>query len=364
MRPATLISKHLLLQSFSLPALILAVVFTLAQAGSAFAQDPELETRFPIIPYDSIAATVDAAHAAFADVKDGANANYIPVLDEVPSELFGVSVVTVDGQVAEAGDVDYEFSIQSIAKVFTMALVLEERGADVIFDSIGVDATGRVFNSIEAIEAIDERTVNPLVNAGAISTTSLVPGATPDEKWDKIEAMYNAFAGRELSLNDEVYVSESATNQRNQAIAKLLQAYGRIYDDPEVATDLYTRQGSMNVNAHDLAVMGATLANGGVNPITGEQVMDGGNVGRVFAVMATAGLYDDSGIWLYRVGLPAKSGVGGGIVAVVPRRFGIAAFSPRLDAAGNSVRAQLAIEYIAKTLGVGVFSSVYGSSSE
>jgi glutaminase len=192
--------------------------------------------------------------------------------------------------------------------------------------------------------------MNSLVNPGAIATTSMVQGATPDEKWARILGMHEAFAGRSLQVNQEVYRSESETNERNRAIAVLLHAYGRLYDDPSVALDLYTRQCSIAVTAKDLGVMAATLANGGKNPLTGKQVIAAENVPRILAVMATAGLYDDSGIWLYNVGLPGKSGVGGGIIAVAPGRFGVAAFSPPLDAAGNSVRAQKAIRDVAATL--------------
>ena len=189
------------------------------------------------------------------------------------------------------------------------------------------------------------------LNAGAIATTSMVSGDTRAEIWNKILNYYNAFAGRELTVNQEVFVSEAATNQRNQAIGKLMFAYGQIKDNPDQATDIYTEQCSVNVNARDLATMAATLANGGRNPVSGEQVMKNENVDEVLAIMATAGLYDDSGQWLYLTGLPAKSGVGGGIIAVSPGRFGIAVISPPVDAAGNSVRAQKAIADISNALG-------------
>lgn len=295
------------------------------------------------------------AHAKFKNVKDGANANYIPALDEVDSELFAISLVTPDGRVFDVGDSKHQFSIQSISKAFVAATVIEAQGPDTVLEKIGVDATGQPFNSIEAIEMISERSVNPLVNAGAMASVSLVKGATPDEKWAKIAGGLDAFAGRKLTVLEDIYASESATNDRNQAIAKLLDAYGRLYDDVATTVDLYTRQCSVGVTSHDLAVMAGTLAAGGKNPVTGQQVIAAENVPEVLAVMATAGLYDDSGIWLYNVGLPAKSGVGGGIVAVAPGEYGIAAFSPRLDVAGNSVRAQLAIDYIAEQLGGNIF---------
>ena len=232
-----------------------------------------------------------------------------------------------------------------------MAKVIEERGPDAISGNMGVDATGQVFNSIVAIEQHKGAEMNAMVNPGAIAATSMVAGASREEIWNKILAYYSDFAGRKLTVNQEVFASEAATNQRNQAIGRLMYAYGHIKDNPDQATDIYTEQCSVNVNAKDLATMAATLANGGRNPVTGKQVLNSAYVPNVLAVMATAGLYDDSGQWLYQTGLPAKSGVGGGIIAVSPGRFGIAVISPPLDAAGNSVRAQKAIADISKALG-------------
>lgn len=297
-----------------------------------------------------IEKVLDDAYKKFKGLKDGANADYIPALKYVKSDLFGIAIVTPDGQVFTKGDIEHEFSIQSISKVFTLSHVLQESGDEKILDSIGVDATGDVFNSIVAIEKDKGHEINPFVNPGAIATTSMVKGRTADEVWEKIISTHNAFAGRELDVNQEVYKSESDTNQRNQAIGKLMNAYGLIKDKPEQATDLYTRQCSISVNAKDLATMAATLANGGVNPVSKKAVMDQKHVSKVLAVMATAGLYDDSGKWLFASGLPAKSGVGGGIIAISPGKYGIAAFSPRLDKAGNSVRAQKAIIYITEKL--------------
>jgi glutaminase len=306
-------------------------------------------------------ATIDRvlkeAHAKFAAVTEGANADYIPALAKVPSQLFGIALVTPDGKVHVVGDSDSLFSIQSISKVFTMARVMQDSGEDVFLSGVGVDATGQVFNSIVAIEQYKGHQMNPLVNPGAISTTGMVKGSSDKEKWSKILATHEAFAGRKLEVNKEVYQSEAATNQRNRAIAALMSAYGLIEDDSKMVTDVYTRQCSINVSAKDLAVMAGTLANGGTNPVTKKQAVAADHVPNILAVMATAGLYDDSGIWLYKTGLPAKSGVGGGIIAVVPGKFGIAAFSPPLDAAGNSVRAQRAIEYIAEQLGANPYAS-------
>jgi len=299
----------------------------------------------------AVEAALKAAHARYQGLQEGKNADYIPALAKVPSNLFGIALVTVDGQVFTVGDVEQLFSIQSISKVFTMAEVMQQSGAAAIVDGVGVDATGQVFNSIDAIEQYKGHEMNAFVNPGAIATTSLVTGADEQAIWNKIIGIQSAFAGRALQVNQEVYKSESDTNQRNQAIGMLMYAYGLIEENPARATDLYTRQCSVNVNARDLAAMAATLANGGVNPVTKKKVIDQQHVPGILAVMATAGLYDDSGKWLFATGLPAKSGVGGGIIAVSPGKFGIAAFSPPLDAAGNSVRAQKAIADISAALG-------------
>jgi len=300
---------------------------------------------------------VDDAYAKFRNLREGKNADYIPALAKVDPNLFGIALVTTDGKVYTAGDLKTEVSIQSISKVFTMAQVIQEQGLDAIEKRIGVDATGARFNSIIAVEAV--KTVvgtgapemNPLVNPGAISATSMVTGATADQVWTKIIGFHNDAAGRQLTVLQDVYKSESDTNQRNQAIGALMLAYGYIKDNWQQAVDLYTRQCSIGVNAKDLATMAGTLANAGKNPVTGKQVLDADKVPGVLAVMATAGLYDDSGKWLYHTGLPAKSGVGGGIIAVSPGKFGIAVVSPPLDDAGNSVRAQRAIADISNTLG-------------
>jgi glutaminase len=253
------------------------------------------------------------------------------------------------------GDIDSKVSIQSVSKVFTLAQVIEEQGHQAVQDKIGVDATGEVFNSINAVERMRGKEINPLVNPGAIASTSLVNGADSAAKWKGIVQMQSDFAGRQLSLNMPVYISEAGDNLRNQAIAHLLFAYGRMYFDPVQATDIYTKQCALNVNAKDLATMAATLANGGVNPVTKKKVVSPETVMYTLPVMATAGLYDDSGIWYYNSGLPGKSGVGGGLLAVCPGKFGIAVVSPPLDAAGNSVKAQLVIKYVVEKLSVNPF---------
>lgn len=319
-------------------------IFAIASTSIAAAQMPA-----------QLDSAVKSAYAKFKANDSGAVADYIPELGKVSPNQFGIALITTDGKVYAAGDVDSLFSIQSISKVVTMAEVMQEQGPDVVRDKLGVDATGLRFNSIVAIELQKGKEMNPLVNPGAIATVSLVQGANGEARWAKILAAHEAFMGRKLAVNDPVYKSESATNQRNQAIGMLMFAYDRLYSDPKEATDIYTRQCSINVSAKDLAALGATLANGGVNPLTKQRVLRTDYVPRVLSVMATAGLYDDSGIWMYDTGLPAKSGVGGGIVAVAPGKFGIAVFSPRLDGAGNSVRAKLAIQDIARALKVNVY---------
>ena len=312
---------------------------------------PTLNAQTP----EEIQSALDAAYAKYKNLQEGANADYIPALAEVDSNIYGIALVTTDGKVYTAGDVQSEVSIQSISKVFTMAKVIEEEGPDFIANTIGVDATGMRFNSIVSVElsqkVLGGPEMNPLVNPGAIAATSMVKGNSRDEIWKSILSYYSDFAGRPLSVNEAVFKSESDTNQRNQAIGALMYAYGYIKDNPNRATDIYTEQCSVSVNAKDLAMMAGTLANSGKNPVTGKQVLKTDYVPKVLAVMATAGLYDDSGKWLFATGLPGKSGVGGGIIAVSPGKFGIAVISPPLDEAGNSVRAQKAIADISNALG-------------
>jgi glutaminase len=308
-----------------------------------------------------VQSVVSAAFSKYKNLQEGKNADYIPALAHVDPKMFGIAVINRDGKVFTAGDVNTEVSIQSISKVFTMARVIQEQGPEAIEKTIGVDATGMKFNSIVAVEQAYKLAggpeMNPLVNPGAIAATSMVQGPTADAIWQKIIGTYNDFAGRPLTVLQDVYKSESDSNQRNQAIGMLMHAYGYIKQNPGQATDLYTRQCSVGVTAKDLATMAATLAFGGRNPVTGKQAIDTGNVPYVLAVMATAGLYDDSGKWLYHTGLPAKSGVGGGIIAVAPGKFGIAVVSPPLDEAGNSVRAQKAITDIVNVLNLNPYAS-------
>ena len=308
-------------------------------------------------PADLVQRLVSESHARFRSVDDGKNAAVYPALAEVPTGLFGVCVAGTSGMVFPAGDSDHEFSIMSVSKPFMFALVCELLGAEEARRRLGVNATGLPFNSVTAIEQSKDARTNPMVNSGAIATTSLAPGADLEEKWRFIQDGLSAFAGRRLSLNQEIYKSAIETNLRNRAIARLLQSYGRIEMDSLDATELYTRQCSLNVSARDLAVMGATLADGGVNPITKKRVVAASCCKYALAVMATAGLYETSGDWLYDIGLPGKSGIGGGIVMVSPGKGGLGTFAPPLDAAGNSVRGQLVAQYLSEQLGLSLFAS-------
>jgi glutaminase len=273
------------------------------------------------------------------------------------TDAFGVCVAGVQGGVSAIGDVDVEFTIQSISKVFVFALVCDALGHQEARRKLGVNSTGLPFDSVMGIELNATRTMNPMVNAGALATTSLVPGASAEEKFARIADMLSRFAGRPLEVDEEVYRSEVTTNFRNRGIAHLLYGYGRMYADPELATDVYTRQCSLRVTARDLAVMGATLADGGMNPLTGERAVAAGVCRRVLAVLATSGLYERSGDWLYDVGLPGKSGVSGGLVTVSPGKGGVGTYSPPLDGAGNSVRGQRITTYLSERLGLNLFAS-------
>jgi len=314
-------------------------------------------TRSPVAPRrELVESVVREAYAHFRSDTSGKNADYIPYLAQVDTKLFGIAIVTTDNQVLTLGDADYAFSIQSISKVFTLALAIEELGPDKVFQRIGSEPTGRAFNSVTAVVDMPTHTGNPLVNAGAIATTSLISGKDANEKWNKILAFYGKVAGEKLTLIEDVYKSEAATNTGNKALAMLLAKYERIYADPFESVDIYTKQCSVGVNATQLARMGAALANNGVNPATGEQVIKREDIPYILATMTMAGLYDSSGGWAWHVGLPAKSGVGGGIVAVAPGKGAIAVFAPPLDEAGNSVKAQKVIEYVANKLDFNLFS--------
>lgn len=325
--------------------MIIIMLYCLSIANYINAQEnKELLTK------ENIETVLNDAYNKYKDVTDGKNADYIKELATVDPNIFGIALVTTDGKVYTKGDIESMVSIQSVSKVFTLAKVIEEQGYQAIEDKIGVDATGEVFNSITAIERMRGKEINPLVNPGAIAATSLINGTDSAAKWQSIMQVHSDFAGRQLEINMPVYISEAGDNLRNQAIAHLLLAYGRMYFDPVQATDIYTKQCAINVNAKDAGIMAATLANGGVNPVTKKVVVSPETVMYTLPVMSTAGLYDDAGIWLYHTGIPAKSGVGGCLIAVVPGEFGIAVVSPPLDKAGNSVKGQLVIRYVVQQL--------------
>ena len=301
-------------------------------------------------------AVINEAFNLYKNEKSGKNADYIPYLDKVNSDMYGIVLVTTEGQVYQIGETKFEFGIESIEKVFTLCMAMEIVGDSVILQKVGADQTGLPFNSVPAIELNGQKPSNPLVNAGAMATSSLLTSHFGHaDAWDKVNAYFDRFAGRNLTVLDELYKSEAATNQHNQAIAMLLKSYGYMYDDPMYACDFYTKQCSYGVNTRDLGIMAGTLANGGVNPITKERLIREKYVPKVLAIMGTTGLYETTGDWMFKVGLPSKSGVGGGIISVVPGRFAIAVFSPPLDKAGNSVRAQAAIKYIADKLEANVY---------
>lgn len=311
--------------------------------------------RLPLSP--AVRAAVEEAHTSFGAVREGTIPTYYPALGNVDPDLFGIAVAASSGEIFAVGDVGVPFTIMSIAKPFVLALVLDRLGAEEIKRLVGVNATGYPFNSAVPIDGSGNQLNNPMVNPGAMAVTSLVPGADLDEKWSIVSSGLSEFAGRELSLDETMLSSALASNHRNRALANLLYANGGLYGDPSETVELYTRQSSLSITALDLAAMGSTLASGGRNPRTGARVVSAAVCRRVLAVMATAGLYESSGEWLYDVGLPGKSGVGGGIVTVSPGKGGLATFAPPLDAAGNSVRGQLVARFLAQRLGLDLFSS-------
>lgn len=301
---------------------------------------------------NELGQAMQAAYDQYKNCRDGKNASYIPALAKVDSALFGLAAVTVEGQVLTVGDAEYPFAIESISKAFNLSLAMDCLGPGTLRRKIGAEATGEPFNSVMALELHSGKPLNPLVNAGAIATVSLIPGNNPAAIWQNIMARFGALAGRELEVMEEVYDSESATNQHNVGIAWLLDSYGYLYNEPGQSVDLYTRMCSLAVSARDLAIMGACYATGGIHPLTTRSVVKRENVHEILADMMMEGLYTGSGSWLYDNGLPAKSGVGGGIVCIVPGKMALAAFSPPLDEDGNSVRARLALTDIIASLGL------------
>ena len=306
---------------------------------------------------ETVAALVEEAFARFRGYTDGAVSTVYPTLARAPADLFGLAVAGTNGAVHAAGDWDVPFTIMSVSKPFVFALVCDAIGPEAAREKIGVNATGLPFNALSAIERDPHGRTNPMVNPGAIAATGLIPGVTLDQRWTRLLDGLSGFAGRALALDEEVLACALASNARNRAIAHLLVSFGLIRGDPSEALELYTRQCSLNVTARDLAVMGATLADGGVNPLTRARVIDAESAKRALAVMATAGLYETSGDWLYDVGLPGKSGIAGGVVAVAPGKGALGAFAPRLDASGNSVKGRLAAQFLSQELGLSLFAS-------
>lgn len=299
---------------------------------------------------------VNEAHEKVKGIKDGANANYIPYLANIDSSLFAVVVCLPSGKLIKAGDTKYVFGIESISKVHTAILAMRQLGGEAVLEKIGANATGLPFNSIMAILLENDHPSTPLVNAGAIAADSLIkPIGDSEAKWKEIVTNMKELSGSDLTLINELYKSESETNFNNRSIAWLLKNYGRMYDNPDLALDLYTRQCSMGVTCEQLAIAGATIAFSGHNPVTKQQVFTPTIAPQITSMISTVGFYENTGDWLFTSGIPAKTGVGGGVMGVLPGSFGIAAFAPPLDKAGNSVKAQEAIKYITKKIGANIF---------
>jgi glutaminase len=299
---------------------------------------------------------VSSAYAQFSGVDEGTISDVYPALSRARRDAFGIAVLGVVGRGESAGDVDEQFSIMSIAKPFVLATVCSALGVDRTRDQVGVNATGLAFNSLDAVPAAPDGRTNPMVNPGAIATASMIPGASQEDRWRCVADSLSCFAGRQLSVDEEVLESSLASNHRNRQIAAQLAEAGRLAITAQDAVDLYTHACALAVTTRDLATMGATLASGGVNPTTGERVVDPRVCRHVLAAMATAGMYERSGDWLWDVGLPGKSGISGGILTVAPGKGALATWSPPLDSAGNSVRGILAAEKLAFELGMDVFA--------
>jgi len=306
---------------------------------------------------DVVETVLDEAFERFRSLDHGAVIEGVPALADVEPDLFGVALVDTAGAEHVRGDARHRFSIQSISKAFVYALVCQEIGHDAVLERVGVDNTGVPFDSVLAIEHNEGHPMNPMVNAGAIAATGLVPGDTRAERWDFLLRGLSRFAGRELEVDEAVYRSESRANQRNEGLALLLEGHGRLSGDALGVVDTYTRQCALLVDARDLAVMGATLANGGVNPVTGDQVVEAPIARDTVSVLTATGMYERSGEWLFEVGVPAKSGISGGIVMISPGKGAVGAFSPRLDDAGNSVQGRKACAHLARALGLDLFAS-------
>ncbi|MBE9102086.1 glutaminase A [Vacuolonema iberomarrocanum] len=298
-------------------------------------------------------------HQRHACLREGAVATYIPELAKANPDWFGICIATTDGRVFEIGDTQPNFTVQSISKVFVHGLALEDHGRDVLLSRVGVEPTGDAFNAIVLDEA-SKRPYNPMVNAGAIATTSLIKGADPTERLNRLLAMFRNYMGHEVVIDVASYISERATGDRNRAMAYLMRHFGMLQSEVEESLDLYFQQCAVMVNCRDLAVMAATLANRGINPMTGDRAVHARYIRDILSVMSSCGMYNFAGEWGYKVGLPAKSGVCGGIIAVVPDQIGIAVFSPPLDERGNSVRGVKVFETISQAFGLHLFDSSRG----
>jgi glutaminase len=305
----------------------------------------------PAPPASPVQGYLEQLHRRFAALTSGEVARYIPELANADPASFGIVVATVDGQVYEVGDTRLPFTIQSISKPLVFGVALEDCGPERVKQAIGVEPTGDAFNSI-SLEAGTGRPLNPMINAGAIATSALVAGASREARLARVVDAISAYAGRPLAIDEAVFESERSTGHRNRAIGHMLRNYDIVSDDPEQALELYFKQCSILVDCRDLALIAATLANGGVNPVSGQRAVAADCIGSILSVMTTCGMYDFAGEWVYRVGLPAKSGVGGGIIAVLPGQLGIGVFSPALDARGNSVRGVQACEALSRELGL------------
>ncbi|WP_427157057.1 glutaminase A [Aliinostoc sp. HNIBRCY26] len=302
----------------------------------------------------ALSDVINELHDKYKSLPEGIVANYIPELAKVNPDLFSICIVTVDGHVYEVGDSQQLFTIQSISKVFAYGLALEDHGRDYVLTRVGVEPTGDAFNAI-ILDEQSKRPYNPMVNAGAIATTSLIKGAGATERLNRLLDMFRRYIGHDVFVDISVFTSERSTGHRNRAMAHLMLNFGMINQNIEEALDLYFQQCAVMVNCRDLAVMAATLANRGTNPITGEQAVDKRYIKDILSVMYTCGMYNFAGEWAYKVGIPAKSGVCGGILAVVPHKMGIAVFSPPLDHRGNSVRGVKVCEELSQRLGLHLF---------
>lgn len=309
------------------------------------------------ITVSQVEQALKEAYEESKNVKGGANANYIPYLANIDSSLFGLSLTLTDGTSFNFGDTEYRFGIESVSKVPTAILAMIQHTPRGVLEQIGADATGLPFNSIFAILLENDHPSTPLVNAGAIAACSMIaPQGDPEEKWKAITGNIETLCGSAPELIDELYESETATNFNNRAISWLLKNYGRIYDNVDMSLDLYTRQCSLGITSSQLAIMGSTIANQGKNPVSGKQVFDPEISPKITTMIASVGFYQHTGDWLYTSGIPAKTGVGGGVMGVMPGLFGVAAFAPPLDEAGNSVKAQAAIKSFMQKLGLNIFS--------